>query len=80
MRKLLFLMMTLFATHSGAQVDGDEKFRALIQAAPVMAADRLPLRITPSVELESVSAVAADETGNLYILQRGPHVDPVVAR
>ena len=61
-----------------AQTPSQNTFRARLEQLPIMAIDSvaLPLPIYPV--LGRVSAVTADDRGNLYILNRAADGDPVV--
>ena len=61
------------------KADSDQ-LRALIQETPQLSVDRVELRAIPSLNFESISAVAADRSGNIYVLHRpeAPEGNPVV--
>ena len=73
---LVFLSLIgalLLAQHSGA-----DSLRDLIQAVPRLPMDRLEFTVNPPLSLERISAVTADKQGNLYVLHRPTHGNPVV--
>jgi DNA-binding beta-propeller fold protein YncE len=51
-----------------------------VSGAPRLALEQVPLAaLTPSTSLGTVSSVAADRNGVIYVLQRGDKADPVIA-
>jgi DNA-binding beta-propeller fold protein YncE len=78
MRTLVLLIAALPPALATAQDAGSAKLRELTRAAPIMTMERLELRLEPALEIEQVSAVAADRDGRLYLLQRGKESDPII--
>lgn len=79
------MLLALSAAHaqqnSGATAETaerDAKLRALIEAAPTLQYQRVNIALSPPQNLMSISAVAADATGNLLILQRGTEAPPII--
>jgi DNA-binding beta-propeller fold protein YncE len=73
---LVFLSLigaSLLAQHSDA-----DPLRDLIKAVPQLLMDRFELKVHPPLSLERISAVTADKQGNLYVLHRPAHGNPVV--
>jgi DNA-binding beta-propeller fold protein YncE len=73
---LVFLSLmgaTLLAQHADA-----DPLRDLIPAVPHLPVDRFELQVNPPLPLERISAVTADKQGNLYVLHRPAHGNPVV--
>jgi DNA-binding beta-propeller fold protein YncE len=73
---LIFLSLigaSLLAQHSDA-----DPLRDLIKAVPHLPVDRFELTVHPPLPLERISAVTADKQGNLYVLHRPAHGNPVV--
>jgi DNA-binding beta-propeller fold protein YncE len=73
---LVFLSLisaSLLAQHSDA-----DPLRDLIKAVPQLPVDRFELKVHPPLPLEGISAVTADEQGNLYVLHRPANGNPVV--
>jgi DNA-binding beta-propeller fold protein YncE len=62
-----------------AQDDGNDHLRGLTRAAPALPVERIDLKVTPTLTLEGISAVAGDAQGHVYVLHRpGATGDPVV--
>ena len=57
------------------------KLRTLIAGAPRLAAEQIPMaaRMADAGSLGTVSSVALDGHGTMYVLQRGDKADPVIA-
>jgi DNA-binding beta-propeller fold protein YncE len=73
---LVFLSLigaALLAQHANA-----DPLRDLIKAVPQLPVDRFELTVNPPLLLEGISAVTADEQGNMYVLHRPAHGNPVV--
>lgn len=73
---LVFLSLigaALLAQHSDA-----DPLRDLIKAVPQLPVDRFELKVHPPLSLERISAVTADKQGNLYVLHRPAHGNPIV--
>jgi DNA-binding beta-propeller fold protein YncE len=56
-------------------------FRALLHDTPALPLEQVPLysRMKDSSSLGTVSSVAADRNGVVYVLQRGDKADPIIA-
>ena len=77
----------LLAANAAGQVD-DEIFgpddgtdvilRALIDAAPTLASERIEIEIAPASAIGPVPAMAGDDEGNLYIIQRNRDIDAII--
>ncbi len=77
--RLTWLMLLCFVARPvAAQVAGSDVFREILSDVPELELDRVGLRVDPSVVLEGISAVAADDEGNIYVLHRPTDGDPVV--
>ena len=60
----------------------EQALRAVVAAAPRLPLEATPLAVTPpqrGFEIGMVSWVASDDSGTVYLLQRGKAADPVVA-
>jgi DNA-binding beta-propeller fold protein YncE len=77
----------LLASTALAQVDDeifgpddgtDAMLRALIDAAPTLAARRTEIEIAPALEIGRIPAIAGDADGNIYIIQRDPGIDSII--
>src|SRR5262249_16302784 len=67
----------LFMLAAAAFAQSPEALRALIAATPKLALQPVPVS-APGQELGTVSSVAIDRAGAIYILQRGDKADPVI--
>lgn len=78
MRRAILALLLSCVVPLSPQTPGQDTFRARLEQVPTLSTDSvaLPLRITPP--LGRVSAVTADDRGNLYILTRPANGDPVV--
>lgn len=56
----------------------DALLRSLIDAAPLLAMERVEIEMTPSLEIEEFVGVSADASGNIHIFQRGDAADPII--
>ena len=56
----------------------DAMLRASIEAAPTLAARRTEIEIAPALEIGRIPAIAGDQDGNIYIIQRDPDVDSII--
>ena len=56
------------------------QLRALLRDTPRLAVEEVPLaaRMANAASLGTVSSVAADANGVIYVLQRGDKADPVI--
>jgi DNA-binding beta-propeller fold protein YncE len=72
---LLVLLAFALAFSQGVDSDG---LRALLKAAPPLPVDRIDLKVNPSLVLEGISAVTADERGDIYVIHRPVDGDPIV--
>ena len=78
MRKILFALLIVPATVLAQDDASDARLRSLTAAAPTMQVERVAIEFTPPMEIEEISAVTADADGNLYVLQRGEALGPIV--
>jgi len=60
----------------GAPDPDSDRLRALTKTTPDLPVDRIELKVNPP--LEGISAVTADERGNIYVIHRPANGDPVV--
>jgi hypothetical protein len=76
----LLLMAPLFCLSLAAQ-DSAAQLRKLLSSTPRLAVEEVPLagQMPNASSLGTVSSVAADRNGVIYILQRGDKADPVIA-
>lgn len=61
-----------------AQDADSEHLRDLLQSVPQLRMVRVELRVSSSVVLERINAVAVDRQGNIYIIHRPKTADPIV--
>ena len=61
-----------------AQHEIPDHLRQLLQNAPPLAVDRIELTVDPTVKLEGISALTADQQGNIYVIHRPSSGDPIV--
>ena len=79
MRKLIVSLIVLAAASAQAQDDGsDALLRSLVDAAPVLAMERVDIHMTPSLQIEEFVGVSTDASGNIYVFQRGDAADPII--
>ncbi len=79
MRLWISALLILQAAIATAQVPAsDALLRELTGTAPEMSLQRSSIALSPALEIDQVSAVAADAAGNLYVLQRGKMADPII--
>ena len=79
MRKLTVSLIVLAAATAQAQDDGsDALLRSLTDAAPLLAMERVEIEITPSLAIEEFVGVSTDDSGNIYVFQRGDAADPII--
>jgi hypothetical protein len=71
---LLALVPELLA----AQHEIPDRLRQLLQNTPPLAVDRIELTVDPTVKLEGISAVTADQQGNIYVIHRPSSGDPII--
>ena len=76
-RATLVFVSLISAPLLAQHADADPR-RDLIQAVPPLPVDRFKLQVHPPLLLEGISAVTADKQGNLYVLHRPAHGNPVV--
>ena len=72
-----FVQVSGIVTLPAQDLDSDA-LRKLTDAAPRLLFERVELKVSPPLTLEGISAVAADKSGNLYVLHRPKDGDPVV--
>ena len=79
MRKLILSMIVMYAVPVYAQDDGsDALLRSLTDAAPPLAMERVEIELAPPLQIDQISGITTDESGNLYIFQRGAAADPII--
>jgi DNA-binding beta-propeller fold protein YncE len=78
MPKLVIGLLMLPAVAMAQDDTSDARLRGLAAAAPTMAMERIDIEFTPAIEVEEITAVTADTTGNFYVLQRNPAHSPIV--
>lgn len=61
-----------------AQDAGSDRLRALTKAVPQLPVDRIELKVNPPMTFEGISAVTADQKGNIYVIHRPANGDPIV--
>jgi streptogramin lyase len=81
MSKFSRFWLLAFASCEAIWGQGAEQLRAMIHDTPRLALESVPLeaRLPAASALGTVSSVAADKDGVIYILQRGDKADPVIA-
>lgn len=84
-RKAYFPIALLACVSLRAQEPGTDaraaQLRALLRDTPRLALNEVPLaaRLPNAGSLGTVSSIAADRSGTVYVLQRGDKADPVIA-
>ena len=78
MHRATLVLLALFGASLLAQHSDADPLRDLIQAVPPLPVTRFELQVHPPLPLERISAVTADKQGNLYVLHRPAHGNPVV--
>jgi streptogramin lyase len=70
----------VLAQSSGASASdaADAMLRRATRAAPTLALERVEITLSPALDIDQVSGLAADDAGNLYIIQRGTAADPII--
>jgi len=76
--RAIVILASLLCTSLHAQDPDSERLRVLTKSAPPLRLDRVELHTAPSRTFEGISAVSLDRRGNIYILHRPVHGDPVV--
>ena len=74
----LILFTFSIAPLSSQEADSDNRLRALLKTVPRLPVDRVDLTVSPPLTLEGISAVTADQRGNIYLIHRPVHGDPIV--
>jgi len=78
----LFLAAVLLTPPIGAQsADAAARLRDLLRDTPRLPVEQIPIasRMANAESLGTVSSVAADRNGVIYVLQRGDKADPLIA-
>src|SRR5262245_862688 len=76
MLQLIFVALFAFAH---AQQNDSDQLRALIKALPQLPVERVDVKVNPPLTLEGISAVTADQKGNIYVIHRPENGgDPIV--
>src|SRR5262245_21479467 len=78
MHRMILVFLSFIGVSCVAQHADTDRLRDLIQAVPPLPMDRVALTVHPPLPLEGISAVTADKQGNLYVLHRPAHGNPVV--
>src|SRR5712691_7953529 len=78
MNRVTLVFLSLIGASCMAQHSDSDRLRDLIQAVPQLPVDRFELKVHPPLPLEGISAVTADEQGNMYVLHRPANGNPVV--
>jgi DNA-binding beta-propeller fold protein YncE len=74
----LLLLLAFAPAIAAAQQQSPDYLRELLQNAPPLAVDRFELNVDPALKLEGISAVTADQQGNIYVIHRPLNGDPIV--
>jgi len=74
---LRHLLLYILAPLLGQNTDTDA-LRASIKTTPLLPVERIELKANPPLKFEGISAVAADQRGNIYVIHRPTNGDPVV--
>jgi DNA-binding beta-propeller fold protein YncE len=75
---MILVFLSFIGVACMAQHADTDCLRDLIQAVPPLPMDRVALTVHPPLPLEGISAVTAGKQGNLYVLHRPAHGNPVV--
>ena len=78
MHRATLVFLSLIGASLLAQPSDADPLRDLIKAVPQLPVARFELKVHPPLPLEGISAVTADEQGNLYVLHRPANGNPVV--
>lgn len=78
MRRAVLALLLCCVAPLSAQTPSQDAFRARLEQVPTMPTDSVALPLPIDMALGRVSAVTADDRGNLYILHRAANGDPVV--
>jgi hypothetical protein len=70
---LLLMAFSLFA-----QEPNSDRLLGLLKSVASLPVDRSDLHVNPPMTLEGISAVAADQRGNIYVIHRPADGDPIV--
>jgi len=60
------------------QDTNSDPLRALLKSVPELPVARIDLKVNPPMMFEGISAVTADKHGNIYVIHRPAHGDPIV--
>lgn len=71
------LIFSIIATLQAQDTDSD-RLRALTKTVPQLSLERIDVKVNPPLALEGISAVTADQRGNIYVIHRPATGDPVV--
>jgi DNA-binding beta-propeller fold protein YncE len=71
------VMLFMVAPVVGQGADSDQ-LRELLKSVPQLSVERIDLQVNPPLMLEGISAVTADQRGNIYVIHRPAHGDPIV--
>src|ERR1035441_4163405 len=74
----LLLLLVFAPAIEVAQHENSDHLRELLQIAPPLAVERVDLAVDPNLKLEGISAVTADQQGNIYVIHRPSSGDPIV--
>ena len=70
---MIFIVAPVF----GQDPDSD-RLRALLTGVPQLPVERIDVQVNPPLTFEGISAVTADQRGNIYVIHRPTDGDPVV--
>lgn len=81
LRLLLIALLPALATQAQIPETRVSELRALLRETPRLPLEQIPLaaRMPDAASLGTVSSVAADRNGVIYVLQRGDQADPLIA-
>jgi hypothetical protein len=72
------LIALLLAWFGPSQETDSDRLRAIIKTLPQLPVDRIEVKVNPPLALEGISAVTADQKGNIYVIHRPADGDPIV--
>ena len=75
---MVFLLVLFALSPIFAQSADSDRLRALLKTVPQLPVQRIDLSANPPLMFEGISAVTADQRGNIYVIHRPAHGDPIV--
>ena len=78
LRLMLFLLVLLALSPVFGQSADSDQLRALLKTVPQLPVERIYLTANPPLMFEGISALTADQRGNIYVLHRPANGDPIV--